>query len=144
MSLVPFYILTVIPQIHPFDFGEESANSGDIIIAMCVVTKGDFPMKVSWTLNDKPINDFEGITVMSTNKRASQLTIESVQAHHIGHYNCIAENKAGVANFSTVLNVNGTSETYFCVHLLAFYVLFYPFCISSSSNYAFRFWRRAR
>lgn len=121
-----FFILTVVPQIHPFDFGEQASNSGDIIIAICVVTKGDFPMKIYWTLNDKPINDFEGITVMSTNKRASQLTIEAVQAYHTGFYNCIAENKAGIANFSTVLNVNGTFFNIFDMRMLCS-LLLYPF-----------------
>lgn len=41
------------------------------------------------------------------NKRASQLTIEAVQERHMGEFRCIAENKAGVAEFSTFLNVNG-------------------------------------
>jgi Down syndrome cell adhesion protein 1 len=40
------------------------------------------------------------------NKRASQLTIESAQDHHVGEYRCIAENKAGVTEFSAHLNVN--------------------------------------
>jgi hypothetical protein len=101
------YNFPVPPQIHPFDFGDDTINSGDVIIAICAVTKGDFPIKIRWTLNNQPLENFGGITTMNTNKRASQLTIESVQAHHAGEFKCIAENKAGFAEFSTYLNVNG-------------------------------------
>nr|XP_015838915.1 PREDICTED: Down syndrome cell adhesion molecule isoform X43 [Tribolium castaneum] len=96
----------VPPQINPFEFGQDSVNSGDLLMTICFVTKGDLPIKISWTLNSKPISEIDGITVMNTNKRASQLTIESVEAHHRGEYKCIAENKAGVSEFSTFLNVN--------------------------------------
>ncbi|XP_068899418.1 cell adhesion molecule Dscam1 isoform X14 [Tenebrio molitor] len=95
----------VPPQIHPFDFGDESINSGDAVIATCAVTKGDFPIKIRWTLNNQPLSDFDSIAIMN-NKRASQLTIESAQDHHVGEYRCIAENKAGVTEFSAHLNVN--------------------------------------
>lgn len=77
-------------------------------MTICFVTKGDLPIKIFWTLNNRSINDMDGISVMNTNKRASQLTIESVEAHHRGEYKCIAENKAGVSEFATFLNVNGT------------------------------------
>ncbi|XP_068899408.1 cell adhesion molecule Dscam1 isoform X5 [Tenebrio molitor] len=96
----------VPPQIHPFDFGDEAVNSGELVIATCAVSKGDFPIAIRWTLKNHPLDQFDGITIVSTNKRVSQLTIESVQAHHTGEYRCIAENKAGIADFSTYLNVN--------------------------------------
>ncbi|KAL3270307.1 hypothetical protein HHI36_009358, partial [Cryptolaemus montrouzieri] len=98
--------VNVLPQIHPFDFGDETVDSGDIVMLTCVVSKGDFPMKIYWLLNNQEINKNNGITIMNSNKRASQLTIESVQAHHAGEYSCVAENKAGFANYSTHLNVN--------------------------------------
>ena len=102
------YHISVPPQINPFDFGQETVNSGDIVIATCIITKGDFPLKVHWMLNNKPIGQFDGISISNTNKRVSQLTIESAEAHHSGQYKCVAENKAGVTEFSTFLNVNGT------------------------------------
>ncbi|CAH1375628.1 unnamed protein product [Tenebrio molitor] len=68
----------------------------------CLVMKGDLPIKIHWK-----INEFDGITAMNTNKRASQLTIESVQDYHRGEYKCVAENRAGIAEFATFLNVNG-------------------------------------
>jgi hypothetical protein len=73
----------------------------------CFVMKGDLPVKIHWTFDNKQINQFDGITAVNTNKRASQLTIESVQDYHRGEYKCVAENRAGVAEFATFLNVNG-------------------------------------
>ena len=99
--------LAVPPLIHPFDFGDEAINSGDVIIATCAVIKGDLPIKIYWTLNNQPIDTFDGIITMNTNKRASQLTIEAVRAHHSGEYKCIAENGFGKTEFKTYLNVNG-------------------------------------
>ncbi|KAK9880043.1 hypothetical protein WA026_008554 [Henosepilachna vigintioctopunctata] len=96
----------VRPQIHPFDFGDESINSGDITMLTCMVTKGDFPMKIYWLFNNHTIDKSNGVTVMNTNKRASQLTIESVQAHHAGEYICVAENNAGLVKYAAYLNVN--------------------------------------
>nr|CAH7736157.1 unnamed protein product [Callosobruchus chinensis] len=96
----------VPPQIHPFDFGEEATNSGDIVVVICTITKGDYPIKMYWTLNSKPVTNIDGVTISSTNKRVSQLTIESVQAQHSGEYICIAENSAGVTKHSSYLNVN--------------------------------------
>lgn len=92
----------------PFDFGDESINSGDMTIVNCAVTKGDFPLKIVWTLNDKPARDIDGITVDNSKKRVSQLSIDSVQAEHAGKYICTAANRAGSSSHSAVLNVNGT------------------------------------
>ncbi|VEN53580.1 unnamed protein product [Callosobruchus maculatus] len=96
----------VPPQIHPFDFGGEATNSGDIVVVICTITKGDYPIKMHWTLNGKPVTNTDGVTISSTNKRISQLTIESVQAQHSGEYTCIAENSAGTTKYSSYLNVN--------------------------------------
>ena len=104
----------VPPQIHPFDFGEEASNSGDIVMATCLITKGDLPVTMRWTLNNKPVNELDGISTTNANKRANQITIESVQDHHRGEYKCLAENKAGVAEFSAILNVNGIGLIFVC------------------------------
>ncbi|KAK9880044.1 hypothetical protein WA026_008555, partial [Henosepilachna vigintioctopunctata] len=99
--------VNVAPQIHPFDFGESAVDANEVVIATCVVSKGDFPMTIYWLFNEKPIEKTDGITTMNTNKRASQLTIENVKAQHIGEYSCIAENKAGSVKYSANLSVNG-------------------------------------
>lgn len=101
-------LLSVPPQIVPFDFGEEAVNSGDMVSVMCTVHKGDFPIDTTWTLNGKNLTYVEGVTVMLTNKRISQLSIDSVDAAHAGEYTCRAANKAGVAIHSATLIVNGT------------------------------------
>ncbi|CAG9840567.1 unnamed protein product [Diabrotica balteata] len=97
---------SVPPQIHPFNFGDEAINSGDLVTATCAVSKGDFPLKIRWTLNGKTVNKFEGVVAANTNKKVSQLTIESATAHHSGEYVCIAENNAGIVKHSAYLNVN--------------------------------------
>lgn len=103
-------MFSVSPQIIPFTFGSEPINSGDMTSLTCTVQKGDLPMNISWTFNGNPINkNAEGISVIKTNKRISQLSIESVNAELAGEYNCVAENDAGVSSHSSTLYVNGTN-----------------------------------
>lgn len=104
------FIFAVPPQIHPFSFGDEVINSGELVTATCAVSKGDFPIKIKWTLNGQNINSVSGIVAANTNKKVSQLTIESALAHHSGEYACIAENNAGVAKHAAYLNVNGIKK----------------------------------
>uniref|UniRef100_A0A6P7G315 Down syndrome cell adhesion molecule homolog n=1 Tax=Diabrotica virgifera virgifera TaxID=50390 RepID=A0A6P7G315_DIAVI len=98
----------VPPQIHPFSFGDEAINSGELVTVNCAVSKGDFPIKIKWTLNNRTTNEYDGVVIANTNKKVSQLTIESAQAHHSGEYVCVAENNAGTAKQSAYLNVNGS------------------------------------
>lgn len=103
------FTFTVPPLITPFDFGKESVNSGDMASVFCTVHKGDFPINITWLLNGKPIIDrnIEGISLMRTNKRISQLSIDTVNAEHSGEYICSAANAAGVNSHSAYLRVNG-------------------------------------
>lgn len=101
----------VPPQITPFDAGEEPINSGDMTSFFCTVHKGDLPIDIAWTLNDRSVNNIDAISVLRTNKRISQLSIDDVRAEHSGEYTCIAKNSAGIAKFSTNLNVNGNLTT---------------------------------
>lgn len=97
----------VPPQILPFEFGEDDINFGDLVFVTCAVTKGDVPIKIAWTVNDKPVDSMRGITVDNNKKRVSQLSIDSVEDIHAGKYVCTAKNRAGTANFEAYLNVNG-------------------------------------
>ena len=73
-----------------------------------MVTKGDLPLNIRWTLNDQPIITNEnGFTIGKMSQRLSTLSIESIQGLHRGIFKCIAENKAGSMEYSTVLQVNG-------------------------------------
>lgn len=96
----------------PFDFGEEAINSDEMVSVFCTVNKGDFPIDIYWLLNNKSISTVHGVNVLRTNKRISQLTIDSVQEEHAGVYSCLAKNSAGIASWSTVLKVNGTCTNF--------------------------------
>lgn len=100
-------LLTAPPQILPFDFGESSVNSGDMISATCTVNKGDFPINIEWTLNSKPLEVYSGIKTIRSNKRISILSIDAVSEENSGQYTCNASNVAGNVSYSTDLFVNG-------------------------------------
>lgn len=91
-----------------FTFGDLPLNTEDVAAVQCMALKGDLPIQIRWYLNDKPITTVaNGIHVVMTSSRISQLTIESVTAHHRGIYRCVAENKAGMAEYLSELRVNG-------------------------------------
>lgn len=77
--------------------------------ATCTVLKGDYPIEIEWALNSEPIKrENLDITIVSTSKRVSLLTIEAVTALHAGEYTCSASNAAGGTSYSVPLAVNGT------------------------------------
>ncbi|XP_053612825.1 cell adhesion molecule Dscam1 isoform X13 [Plodia interpunctella] len=96
----------VLPQIHPFTFGEEPANAGDTVGVQCMVTKGDAPINITWYLNDNLISRMQGVSITRIGHKSSSLTIESVSFIHTGTYTCSASNSAGHANYSSELSVN--------------------------------------
>jgi len=101
--------IAVSPQIAPISFGEAPVNAGDLVSVQCVVTKGDFPLEITWTFDGRPIQSYHGDVIVSdTGKRVKQLTIESVAARHAGEYTCVASNAAGSVSHSAILDVNGT------------------------------------
>lgn len=115
--------IAVSPQIAPISFGEEPVNAGDLVSVQCVVTKGDFPLEITWTFDGRPIQSYHGDVIVSdTGKRVKQLTIESVAARHAGEYTCVASNAAGSVSHSAVLDVNGITfrqvydrDSHFCI-----------------------------
>lgn len=109
ISFCSILVLLVLPQIHPFDFGEEQINSGESVSLTCSISKGDLPVQISWLYNNRTIDEFEnsGILARQASKKISNLEIDSVQANHIGEYTCTATNKAGTTTYSAYLHVNG-------------------------------------
>lgn len=101
-------MLVVLPQIVPFNFGEEEINAMEMVSASCTVNKGDLPINIYWTRNNRKIFTNDGITINRSNQRISLLSIESVSDRHSGNYSCVAENAAGSVNYTTSLRVNGT------------------------------------
>lgn len=108
----------VPPQIMPFQFGDEASNTGDSIGIQCMANKGDLPLEIRWTLNSAPIvSDENGITIVKLNPRTSSLSIISLEALHRGIYKCIASNRAGNAESTAELHVNGL------IHFLEHFIL---------------------
>lgn len=100
LNLVP-------PKISPFDFGEETLNSGEPASVQCTILGGDLPMTVTWLLNNESIDEMRDISFSKIGKRIHVLSIESVAGHHAGNYSCRAKNVAGVSEHSAILSVNG-------------------------------------
>ncbi|XP_061381092.1 cell adhesion molecule Dscam2 isoform X10 [Danaus plexippus] len=96
----------VLPQIHPFTFGDEPANAGDTVGISCMVTKGDTPINITWFLNGRDVTKIQGITVTKIGHKSSSLSIDAVSFIHTGVYTCFVNNQAGHANYSTELVVN--------------------------------------
>ncbi|XP_067215052.1 cell adhesion molecule Dscam1 isoform X3 [Linepithema humile] len=98
----------VAPQIAPFSIGDEPANWGEAVSAVCTVVKGDLPIEVTWALNGEPITkeNHGDVSISSTSKRVSLMTIEAVSARHAGEYTCTASNAAGATSYSATLAVN--------------------------------------
>jgi len=80
---------------------------------MCSITKGDSPIKLWWTFkgdeDDHPYNltTNDGILITKPSAKMSVLGIEAVKARHRGNYTCHAQNRAGVAQHSAYLAING-------------------------------------
>lgn len=92
----------------PFVIGEGPANWGETITGTCTVLKGDHPIQIEWAFNGEPISrDHPDITIVSTSKRVSLLTIDAVTAQHAGEYTCTASNVAGGTSYSASVAVNG-------------------------------------
>lgn len=84
-----------------------------MVLVTCTVSKGDLPIEISWFRGDERIvNGQHGVSV-STSKRSSQLSIESVAHDNQGVYTCTVKNIAGSVNHSAELTVNGKSYLYF-------------------------------
>lgn len=65
-------------------------------------------MSVQWKLNGDEIPAYLEVSTSKIGKRINVLSIESVKADHRGNYSCVAENQAGVAEFTAPLVVIGS------------------------------------
>lgn len=102
-----------MPQITPFSFGEDDdINLDEPVAVTCILTKGDSPINIWWTLVDdyspeRNLSTNDGVMITRNNQKVSLLTIESVKARHRGNYTCYARNKAGITHFSAFLAISG-------------------------------------
>lgn len=99
------------PRIAPFEVADKAVNWGESISAVCTVVSGDSPVEISWALKDEIIpKNHPSITITST-KRNSLLSVDSVTSNHAGSYTCVVSNQAGSTSYSAELTVNGTFLT---------------------------------
>lgn len=104
-----------MPQISAFTFGEEELNLDETVAATCIITKGDLPIDVWWTLrneyedHERNLTTSEGVMISRNSAKISVLNIDAVKARHRGNYTCFARNKAGVAQHSAYLAINGSA-----------------------------------
>ena len=98
------------PRIAPFSFGSPIVDSGDFAQITCVVSRGDMPVTITWSLKGQELNSGPSIATTQLGQRASMLVIASVDFTHIGEYTCRATNTAGSVTYATDLKVNGKSK----------------------------------
>lgn len=95
----------------PFSFGDTPTNTGEMIGAHCMVTKGDLPIDIRWFFNDEPVEEgSDFVTIAKMSSRTSSMNIEEIRDVHRGTYKCVAKNKAGSAEIHSTLFVNGIKE----------------------------------
>ncbi len=88
-------------------FGKETMDEGEFAQVICIVSKGDEPLHLSWSLHGAAISSEPSISTNQLGSRTSMLTIQSVGYRHSGLYTCVASNKAGSVSKSAQLKVNG-------------------------------------
>ena len=91
----------------PLTFGKEVLDEGEFAQLLCIVSKGDEPLALSWSLKGDVISSEPSLTTASLGTRTSMLTISSVGYRHSGTYTCTAKNLAGVTTQTARLKVNG-------------------------------------
>lgn len=73
----------------------------------CFVSKGDLPLKISWSFHGEELSSHMGMSTSRMGDRTSFLTIDSLMAAHSGNYTCSAENAAGSTSYTVNLLVSG-------------------------------------
>ena len=84
-------------------------DEGAFAQVSCIVTKGDQPLKISWSFHGNNISSDLGINTMPIGTQGSILIIPSVGHRHRGNYTCKASNPAGVRSQTVELRVNGSA-----------------------------------
>lgn len=95
------------PTILPLTFGQEVMNEGQFAQVICIVTQGDEPLSISWSLHGQTVSSEPGLSTATLGTRTSMLTIQSVGYRHSGLYTCTVSNGAGSRSQSVELKVNG-------------------------------------
>jgi len=99
----------VPPRIANFTFNGPK-EPGELAQVACMVSQGDMPLQsFSWTFqgHEDALNQQKGVEISKFGPTTSILTIQSVDLHHSGTYNCFVSNRAGNASHSAQLIVLG-------------------------------------
>jgi hypothetical protein len=99
--------LTEPPMIMPLTLGADVLNEGQFVQIVCIVTQGDEPLSIKWSLQGDTVSSEPELTTAALGTRTSMLTIQSVGYRHSGTYTCSASNKAGSMSQGVELKVNG-------------------------------------
>ncbi len=103
------YVVSLIetPSLMPLTFGKDVLDEGQFAQLMCIVSKGDEPLTITWALKGDVVSSEPGLSTTTLGTRTSVLTIQSVGYRHSGTYTCTAKNRAGTTARSAELRVNG-------------------------------------
>lgn len=132
-----------MPYIVPFE-ADESVFAGESVQLNCHVSKGDLPVDIKWHFHGFENTDSSHLGILTTKmtSRTSFLSIAAAGAGHSGTYTCVANNHAGAANHSTVLNVHGTThmaraETTYVMFIFMIFSSFHSFFNFTQSRRTF-------
>uniref|UniRef100_T1JIV1 Ig-like domain-containing protein n=1 Tax=Strigamia maritima TaxID=126957 RepID=T1JIV1_STRMM len=101
------YVLNA-PMISPFSFAD-NLKEGMRAGVTCLITQGDFPIKIEWLKDNKPIGSHLAISIRNIDEYTSNLVITSIAPRHNGNYTCIATNAAASVQYTARLLVKGKS-----------------------------------
>lgn len=100
------FLILVTPHIKSFEL-DEAVFAGETVHLDCYVSKGDIPLNITWSFNNKPVTLKMGIKTTKPSARVSTLDIPSALGTNSGNYTCTATNRAGTTNHTATLNVIG-------------------------------------
>lgn len=133
--LYVFLCLFIVSPVIDSHFFRETATAdeGSRTKLMCVVTKGDPPLRFHWLKNGLPFLA-HGDTTVQTFEDSSIVTFKRIASGDRGHYTCIVSNMASSTNLTMQLIVNGKFVEY--IRVLN---IFMQFCRCSIPNECIRF-----
>ncbi|XP_076361674.1 cell adhesion molecule Dscam1-like isoform X2 [Tachypleus tridentatus] len=106
MAKSDVYISVLVrPVIQSFSL-PTSIRFGQRFNLMCVVTKGDPPVNISWLKNGQKLADFPNIKEVRVTDFSSTLVFDSVRPEYHGDYTCLASNSAGTSSQTATMIIH--------------------------------------